>query len=765
MTEQVTPAGNLTNSGIITFTDVDLTDVHLVSANGTPIGTTLGTLTAVKDTDTTGTGTGGQLTWTYTVADSAVEYLAKDQTKVESFTITLDDQNGSVITKQIDVTITGTNDAPVVQLTPTFTTIDYPATNYTSAIGINDAGQIVGDAAGLGIGWEFSGGSFTSISDAGATTATAINNAETVVGYYSPVSSTPRYGFVIENGGTFEQINLLPGISTTANGINDAGVVVGASYLHGGTTYSAYVDDHGVVTYLTAPGAEGGSGYTVANDINNAGAIVGTFTTSYGSGWQGYLYQGGVFTTIADPDGANGTFVQGINDLGQIVGWYLDAGGVTHGFIYSGGDFTNLDEPAGVNGTQLNGINNAGEVVGSYVDGSNVTHGFVTVLNTLAGSVVEQVTPAGNLTTLGTLHFIDVDLTDVHLVSANGTPIGTTLGTLTAVKDSDTTGTGTGGQLTWTYTVADSAVEYLAVGESKVESFTITLNDQNGSTITKQIDVTITGTNDLPSFTTLDGDSSGGGFNETNGTLTATGQSSLFDVDTNDIVTVSVANDAFDHGVRVFKTATPAPGGSSLDGTNFQDVGSGLQDIDLAAYGLTKAALYDMFSIHPTGVPGGTDYVHDGQQGTLTWNFDSAGQAFDFLAAGETLTLYYNRLHITDGHSDSLNYDGAIIIRIDGTNDAPVIVNTPPAITEVPIPNSLPAGADAAAVQEIAPSISSDGRWVAFFSTEADITTGQNVDDSPGDVYLYDRATGATTVLTDAAHIPLVSRPDGCDLH
>src|SRR5258705_230709 len=30
------------------------------------------------------------------------------------FTITLDDQNGGLITKQIDVTITGTNDAPVI---------------------------------------------------------------------------------------------------------------------------------------------------------------------------------------------------------------------------------------------------------------------------------------------------------------------------------------------------------------------------------------------------------------------------------------------------------------------------------------------------------------------------------------------------------------------------------------------------------------------------------------------------------------------------
>jgi len=114
VTEQLTPAGNLTSSGVISFTDVDLTDVHLVSATGSPIGYVLGTLTAVKDSDTTGTGTGGHLTWTYTVADSAVEYLAAGQIKVESFTITLDDQHGGLITKQIDVTITGTNDAAVI---------------------------------------------------------------------------------------------------------------------------------------------------------------------------------------------------------------------------------------------------------------------------------------------------------------------------------------------------------------------------------------------------------------------------------------------------------------------------------------------------------------------------------------------------------------------------------------------------------------------------------------------------------------------------
>ena len=114
VTEPVTPSGDLTDAGIMTFTDTDLTDVHLVSPTGTPIGPVLGSLAVVQDQDTTGTGLNGQLTWTYTVAASAVEYLAKDETRVEKFTITLNDQNGGLITKEIDVTITGTNDVPVI---------------------------------------------------------------------------------------------------------------------------------------------------------------------------------------------------------------------------------------------------------------------------------------------------------------------------------------------------------------------------------------------------------------------------------------------------------------------------------------------------------------------------------------------------------------------------------------------------------------------------------------------------------------------------
>src|SRR5258708_5083449 len=123
-----------TDTGVIAFTDVDLTDVHLVSPTGTAIGTTLGTLTAVKNTDTTGTGTGGQLTWTYTVAAAAVEDRKSTRLNSSHQIISHADLCFKIKTRQIDVTITGTNDAlvsTVQHLIGAVTELVPPAVNLT----------------------------------------------------------------------------------------------------------------------------------------------------------------------------------------------------------------------------------------------------------------------------------------------------------------------------------------------------------------------------------------------------------------------------------------------------------------------------------------------------------------------------------------------------------------------------------------------------------------------------------------------------------
>ena len=84
-------SGNLTDSGTIAFSDVDLADTHSVGPV-TPSAGALGSLTASVTTPASDVdSSGGGITWDYTVAASAVEYLAAGQTKLESFTFTLSD--------------------------------------------------------------------------------------------------------------------------------------------------------------------------------------------------------------------------------------------------------------------------------------------------------------------------------------------------------------------------------------------------------------------------------------------------------------------------------------------------------------------------------------------------------------------------------------------------------------------------------------------------------------------------------------------------
>ncbi len=204
-----------------------------------------------------------------------------------------------------------------------------------------------------------------------------------------PFARTPRYGFIDVNG-SFTQTNLPPGTSTTDNGINNAGVIVGSSYQHTITSvtpnvtpvYTGFIDSGGNITYLNAPGTLTSSGGTYANGINDAGQVVGEYATTWAVNQHGYLYQDNTYTTIDDPNaGSAGTIAEGINNLGAIVGFYYDSSNKVHGFIDIGGAFTTIDNPLGTNGTQLTGINDAGQIVGVYTDSGNVTHGFVASLN------------------------------------------------------------------------------------------------------------------------------------------------------------------------------------------------------------------------------------------------------------------------------------------------------------------------------------------------------------------------------------------------
>ena len=91
------------------------------------------------------------------------------------------------------------------------------------------------------------------------------------------------------------------------------------------------------------------------------------------------------YATLNDPlAGSGGTFAVGINNEGQITGYYFDSNGAAHGFLYSGGTWTTLNDPFATNGTFAEGINNKGQIVGRYLEYNSsdpvnpfLSHGFI----------------------------------------------------------------------------------------------------------------------------------------------------------------------------------------------------------------------------------------------------------------------------------------------------------------------------------------------------------------------------------------------------
>jgi VCBS repeat-containing protein len=625
-----TPVGSVTDSGVITFTDLDLTDVHLVSAVGTPIGTPLGSLTATKDADTTESGTGGQLTWTYTVPASAIEYLADGQTKVESFSITLDDQHGSIISKQIDVTITGTNELPIItaeDLAGAVTELGTPVGALTDSgiITFSDADATdvhLVSATGTPIGTTL--GTLTAAKNAD-TTGTGVGGQLTWT-YTVPASAveylamgqTRVESFTItlndQHGGVVTRQ-----IDVTITGTNDAPLIAGQDLTGAVTeavTPAGNLTDSGIITFTDVD----------SDDVHLVSAIGNPLGTPLGS-----------LTAVKNTD-TTGTGVGG-----QLTWTYTVPASAIE---YLAAGQTKV-ESFSITLTDQNG-STITKQIDVTVTGTNDVP--MIVAEDLVGAVTELVTPVGNLTNSGVITFTDVDLTDVHLVSGAGTPIGTPLGSLSAVKNADTTGTGAGGQLTWTYTVPASAVEYLKAGQTRVESFTIALSDQHGGTVTRQIDVTIAGTNDAP-------------------------------------VAVADVASAVEAGGVNNGTAGTDPSGNVL--TNDTDVDTGDTK--------TVTDFSNSSAVHQT--PGS---ALAGLYGTLTLNADgsytyvvnNANPTVQALNAGQTLTETFQYV-MADGSSAPAT--STLTVTIGGRNDNPVANPDVNAIIEdaVPVSGNVLTGAGA----------------------------------------------------------------------
>jgi hypothetical protein len=114
--------------------------------------------------------------------------------------------------------------------------------------------------------------------------------------------------------------------------------------------------------------------------INNNNDIAG-FETNKSGLVEGFLLRSnGKVTTLAYPN-ATVTNALGVNDHDEVVGFYqLGSGGNAemHGFTWTKQrGFQTVDDPNGAGTTTINGVNNKGRLVGFYVDPSGNTDGML----------------------------------------------------------------------------------------------------------------------------------------------------------------------------------------------------------------------------------------------------------------------------------------------------------------------------------------------------------------------------------------------------
>jgi hypothetical protein len=264
--------------------------------------------------------------------------------------------------------------------TYTFQTINYPDDTFTQLLGINDSNEIAGyHGANInkGFTYELSSNTFTSENypKSQQTQVTAINGNDAVktAGFY--ILNGKTIGFT-DLKGTFTSVAYPNKPFNQLLSQNNNGQAAGyySTTESGGGPDTAYIyDEFGGVFEVFEIAA---SVSAQATGINNPGNVCGFYVDATGVN-HGWLQVDGYFTVLDYP-GSTGTQALGLNNKGLVAGSWTDTSGNSHGFVYtvSSKTFTPVDDPDGMGTTIVNGINDNGLLVGFYGT-APINSGFV----------------------------------------------------------------------------------------------------------------------------------------------------------------------------------------------------------------------------------------------------------------------------------------------------------------------------------------------------------------------------------------------------
>jgi VCBS repeat-containing protein len=656
-----------TLTGTMNFTDSDHSDTHTTTATlhsatvsgGTVIpASSLAHFNAAMASQITSDSNGsGKLKWTFSDADNDFDFLSKNQTLVLTYDIKVSDNHGGSVIQTVQVTVTGTDDKPVINTTSLATvteqanhTLSLSTDTVHVALNFTDA-----DLANTG-----HTATVLSASATGNTSGIILGNAE--------LMSFFNVDNVVKNAGSS-----VGTINTTFSAIDLAFDYLAAGE-HLNITYVVQLDDHagGVSTqnvqvtvvgtndapfYICGPESaalvEGQNVNSSGNlhatgdllftdvDLSDTHAVSTTVTATRSSGGAVPFTNAqliAAFSTALTPD-----------STGHLIGdvdWNFMLANSSTNFLSGGETLTlvyhvKITDPFGATDTQdvtvtILGTNHP-VVITSGPESASVTE--------LAGTTGSAAIDTTTTTPAGTLNFTDADTSDTHtvtktLVSTTGpaVPAATQadlLGALTTTLH-DSTGTGTG-SIDWNFNIADHDLDFLAEGQ--ILNLTYKINVADASTNANQnVSVVITGTNDPVTITSGPGSATLAEQPNTAGSTaldtTPTGTLNFTDVDLSNTHSVNVTLDS------AVWSANP----SFVPADTLADLQTAL-----------ATALHDSTG---TGA------------GSLNWTFSIQDKDLDFLAAGDTLTVTYD-VAVSDGLTTSIQQ---VTVTINGASD-PLVVN------------------------------------------------------------------------------------------
>ncbi|MCG9695422.1 retention module-containing protein [Shewanella sp. Isolate11] len=434
--------------------------------------------------------------WTYNLDNAASNSLAEGEQVVEQFLVTVTDEFGATDTQMVTVTITGTNDAPVITPPPGDTPTDgYDAGTVVEAGNLDDGTVVPGtpQVSGTLAATDVDNGAVLTWSgdDEGTYGGFAIDpttggwtydlNNGTADSLAEGQSATEKFVVTVtdEFGATdtivvtinIQGTNDSPIISLE-NGDSNSGNVVEAGNLDDGTVVPGTPQVSGTLTVSDVDTIIANNPvWSFADDLSNT-TNYGSFDIDPATGAWTYDLNNGTADSLAEGQSATEKFVVTVTD----------EFGATDTIVVT----INIQ---GTNDSPIISLENGDSASGSVTEDIDVNDGKISDSGTLTVNDVDNI--VNNQPTLSAAH----DGNDITWHQSDNTDV-----VVDGFSDLATTlkaGFSVDNNGNWLYEIDNDLIQFLDVNETITLSFDVTVTDEFGATDTETVTITINGQEDL----------------------------------------------------------------------------------------------------------------------------------------------------------------------------------------------------------------------------------------------------------------------------